>query len=387
MGHQRAAPQLAPCTITEPIVISDMDDVEFENIGNIEDIDGVEFDENIGNGEDMGDVVFENIRNMNEEQLDEVFNEMDVDFENILDQESSDEELLSDDTGCDSDLSECEMDVVEKFISVAKIRTLNPRTKVCISYDYFTTGGALALCTECMFNIADIIDAGMLYIYRKHEIGSFGRLSSRSCTNCRSPLYKIVLCCMNVSSESTKPVLPIHEVSTSARYAKRRCTLHFHAACAHSAHIEKLFSAPCKSASASCKSALTCFALLQRCDECIEQLEEPCRTKRDKRDKHVNVLYLQDPRNDGVGHFAWIKDLSRLVRSQLTRKEHKKYFCDRTSLEKLASYLDKNKLQIVRSEFTTLSDEEFELLTRKGIFPYEYIDCVDKLQDTRLPSR
>ncbi|KYN18339.1 DNA polymerase, partial [Trachymyrmex cornetzi] len=245
-------------------------------------------------------------------------------------------------------------------------------------------------------------------------------------------------------------------------------------------------------------------------------------------DKHVNVLYLQDQRNDGVGHFAWIKDLSRLVCSQLTRKEHKKYFCDRkdvisanvpmealskqqwetyrtatrchicekpfapddtrvrdhchltgryrgpahtncnlnyknsytipvvfhnlsgydgqfiikeiataydghvelfpitkekyisftkhvdntkdknknhfqknciklrfidsfkflsTSLEKLASYLDKNKLQIVRSEFTTLSDEEFELLTRKGVFPYEYIDCVEKLQDTRLPSR
>ncbi|KYN24342.1 hypothetical protein ALC57_04058 [Trachymyrmex cornetzi] len=115
-----------------------------------------------------------------------------------------------------------------------------------------------------------------------------------------------------------------------------------------------------------------------------------------REDKHVNVLYLQDPRDDNVGHFAWIKDLSRLVNSQLTRKEHKKYFCDRfidsfkflsTSLEKLASYLDKNKLQIVRSEFTTLSDEEFELLTRKGIFPYEYIDCVEKLQDTRLPSR
>ncbi|KYN17530.1 hypothetical protein ALC57_10179 [Trachymyrmex cornetzi] len=57
------------------------------------------------------------------------------------------------------------------------------------------------------------------------------------------------------------------------------------------------------------------------------------------------------------------------------------------SLDKLASCLDKDKLKIVRSEFSTLSDEEFELLTRKGTFPYEYIDCVEKLQDTRLSSR
>ena len=31
------------------------------------------------------------------------------------------------------------------------------------------------------------------------------------------------------------------------------------------------------------------------------------------------------------------------------------------SLDKLASYLDKDKLKIVHSEFLTLSDEEFEL--------------------------
>ncbi|KYQ58433.1 hypothetical protein ALC60_02578, partial [Trachymyrmex zeteki] len=57
------------------------------------------------------------------------------------------------------------------------------------------------------------------------------------------------------------------------------------------------------------------------------------------------------------------------------------------SLDKLTSYLDKDKLKIVRSEFSTLSNEEFELLTRKGVFPYKYVDCVEKLQDTRLPPR
>ncbi|KYN11048.1 hypothetical protein ALC57_16827, partial [Trachymyrmex cornetzi] len=62
-----------------------------------------------------------------------------------------------------------------------------------------------------------------------------------------------------------------------------------------------------------------------------------------------------------------------------------KYIC--ASLDKLASYLDKDKLKIVRSEFSTLSDEEFELLTRKGVFPHEYIDCTEKLQDSRLLPR
>ena len=91
-----------------------MDDVEFENIGNIEErIDVAEY-----------------IRNMDEEQFanirDEVF-KMEVDFENIMDQESSDEEMLSDDSECANDMSD-EMDRVEKFVSSPEIHTLNSRT-------------------------------------------------------------------------------------------------------------------------------------------------------------------------------------------------------------------------------------------------------------------
>ncbi|KYN36507.1 hypothetical protein ALC56_09142, partial [Trachymyrmex septentrionalis] len=58
-----------------------------------------------------------------------------------------------------------------------------------------------------------------------------------------------------------------------------------------------------------------------------------------------------------------------------------------TSLDKLASYLDRDKLKIIRSKFSALSDDEFKLLTRKGVFPYEYVDCVEKLRDTLLPPR
>ncbi|KYN18783.1 hypothetical protein ALC57_08897, partial [Trachymyrmex cornetzi] len=57
------------------------------------------------------------------------------------------------------------------------------------------------------------------------------------------------------------------------------------------------------------------------------------------------------------------------------------------SLEKLVSYLDKSKFKIMRSEFLNLNTEDFDLLTRKGIFPYEYIDNVDKLNEISLPPR
>ncbi|XP_036144933.1 uncharacterized protein LOC118646348 [Monomorium pharaonis] len=55
----------------------------------------------------------------------------------------------------------------------------------------------------------------------------------------------------------------------------------------------------------------------------------PLRLSNDKKEKHVNLLYVQNPREDSVGHFVWIKNLSRLVSSQLSKKEHKKYICDR----------------------------------------------------------
>ncbi|XP_070162512.1 uncharacterized protein [Polyergus mexicanus] len=57
------------------------------------------------------------------------------------------------------------------------------------------------------------------------------------------------------------------------------------------------------------------------------------------------------------------------------------------SLEKLASYLDKSELRIARLEFSDLSDADFELLARKGVFPYEYVDDVDKLLETCLSPR
>ncbi|XP_077278618.1 uncharacterized protein LOC143906408 isoform X1 [Temnothorax americanus] len=52
-------------------------------------------------------------------------------------------------------------------------------------------------------------------------------------------------------------------------------------------------------------------------------------TDRKINNKHVNLLYVEDPRDANVGHFTWIKNLSRLVSSQINKNAHKKYFCDR----------------------------------------------------------
>jgi len=64
---------------------------------------------------------------------------------------------------------------------------------------------------------------------------------------------------------------------------------------------------------------------------CIEKQKElsilPIRLTDRKLDKHVNLLYVQD--ESDVGHFVWIKNLSRLVSSQINRYGYKKFFCDR----------------------------------------------------------
>ena len=70
---------------------------------------------------------FANIR----DKVFEVFEEMEVDFGEIMDQDS-DEEVLSDDTSYASDLSEHAMGHTEKFVPSPEIHALNDRTKHCM---------------------------------------------------------------------------------------------------------------------------------------------------------------------------------------------------------------------------------------------------------------
>ena len=55
-----------------------------------------------------------------------------------------------------------------------------------------------------------------------------------------------------------------------------------------------------------------------------------------------------------------------------------------SSLGKLADNLDREKFHSIGKYF---SQKKQELLLRKGVYPYDHIDCLDKLLETKLPPK
>ncbi|XP_066595461.1 uncharacterized protein [Prorops nasuta] len=58
-----------------------------------------------------------------------------------------------------------------------------------------------------------------------------------------------------------------------------------------------------------------------------------------------------------------------------------------SSLEKLDNYVDQNNFTCLKSEFQDISLNAFNLLTRKGVFPYDYVKDLNVLNESKLPSR
>ncbi|XP_057320568.1 uncharacterized protein LOC130664599 [Microplitis mediator] len=56
-----------------------------------------------------------------------------------------------------------------------------------------------------------------------------------------------------------------------------------------------------------------------------------------------------------------------------------------SSIEKLASYLSDDDKKITQHYYPDL--EEFKLVTRKGVFPYEYVDSIKRFDDKQLPEK
>ena len=53
------------------------------------------------------------------------------------------------------------------------------------------------------------------------------------------------------------------------------------------------------------------------------------------------------------------------------------------SLDKLVTTMNKDDFKILKSQFP----DKYELLIRKGVYPYDYVDCEEKLKETQLPSK
>lgn len=58
-----------------------------------------------------------------------------------------------------------------------------------------------------------------------------------------------------------------------------------------------------------------------------------------------------------------------------------------TSLKKLVSYLPEDKLMITKKEWSQLSPEKLSMLCTKGVYPYDYMDCENKMNDQNLPPK
>ena len=59
-------------------------------------------------------------------------------------------------------------------------------------------------------------------------------------------------------------------------------------------------------------------------------------------------------------------------------------------LESLAKNLlacGTDKFVNLRTEFPTLTEEKLQLLLRKGVFPYDYIDSWDRFKEQQLPPK
>jgi len=56
-----------------------------------------------------------------------------------------------------------------------------------------------------------------------------------------------------------------------------------------------------------------------------------------------------------------------------------------TSLDALIKNLDTEQCKNVKKFYS--NPRKFDLLKRKGVYPYDYVDSVDKLAETALPPK
>ncbi|XP_029665449.1 uncharacterized protein LOC115236867 [Formica exsecta] len=118
----------------------------------------------------------------------------------------------------------------------------------------------------------------------------------------------------------------------------------------------------------------------------------PIRLSELKRDRHVNLLYIED---NNVRHFAWIKNLSRLVSSQLSKHNGQKYICDRClhyfdSYDKLQSHtvdcreMNECAIRLLSDKDKWLTSNNYNRKERLPFVVYADLECVlEKTEEER----
>ncbi|XP_076666300.1 uncharacterized protein LOC143367916 [Andrena cerasifolii] len=113
----------------------------------------------------------------------------------------------------------------------------------------------------------------------------------------------------------------------------------------------------------------------------------PLRLTSQKRDRHVNLLYTPNQEHGDVGHLVWIRNLSRLVSAQLSKKKAKKFICDRCmhyfgSAEKLEAHtvdcreMNDCAILLPSQDNNLLSFDGYDRKERLPFVVYADLECI-----------
>ena len=97
---------------------------------------------------------------------------------------------------------------------------------------------------------------------------------------------------------------------------------------------------------------------------------------------NTDEKYISFTKNVCVGEYTDKEGKTKRISHQIRFIDSFKFMA--TSLDKLVNNLSKDAFNNVRRYY---AENELDLLTRKGVYPYEYMDSLEKLKETQLPPK
>lgn len=101
----------------------------------------------------------------------------------------------------------------------------------------------------------------------------------------------------------------------------------------------------------------------------------------------VNIIPINAEQYISFTKVVWSSTYGMNVREKIKLKFIDSFRFMAESLCKLASLIPSNKKRILHSVCQKdYSSEQISMLERKGVFPYDYVDSIERLSETSLPS-